>query len=393
MQVSASSSRFNWDKTLGALRRGNSVLFLGPLAYRYSPGQSLEEHIQKQLGVTSENHPQIRKFYPEDAFYLFHDGPARYQFILRLQELYQAEKTKQDTSHLFAPDSTLRQIARIPFRMIINLGAHDLLNTAFELEGSPYMYDFYPKGKQYRDEVKYARLAESTQKKPLIYNMLGDADPLNQESLLLTHKDLFEYLKSIFEGKSMAPELKGLLNKMENFIFLGMPFEKWYLQLLLQVLHSITEKAPALERFASYPNPLVQSKVLEQFNIHFIPDNPDVESFIRELHEQCGEDLLKGSGIAQADVQGFKQKLKGIETAFMKGKHEEALKSLMGILEESGDRLGDLRIELMSRMGTYNQLNELVVSGRANDTDRADRNKAVYSLLEGVSMIQKALIA
>lgn len=379
------SSPFTWSDTLGALQRGNSVLFLGPLSYRTRADQSLRDQLYEQLQVNVQPHPHIRNFFPDDGFLLFRDGPARHKFVLKLREGYQAEKDKKEDSYLFRPDAMLRQIARIPFRMIVNLSHHDLLQAAFDLEGLPYKYDFYHRS------VAYRPFGEPTMEKPLIYNMLGDLN--EQSSLVLTHKDLFDFLKSVFEGKSMAPEMKGLLNEMEHFIFLGMPFEKWYLQLLLQVLTYITDKAEVLERFASHPDQQVMEKVNQQFNIHFIPDNPNAEAFISDLFAQCG-DLLKGGGAAApADRQTMREEIDRVKQFFMQGKYQQALNLFWPLLEAGGDQLGELKTEIMFRQGEYNRLNGLVVGGMANDTDRADLAKVIYGLIEGVGKVEKALTA
>ncbi len=376
---------FNWTDTLGALKREKSVLFLGPLSYRVDADTSLLAHVQEQLQVARQPHPHIRNFFPEDGFYLFHDKPARNKFVLRMQEVYRQLERQQEGSYLFRPDSMLRQIARIPFRMIINLGHHDLLKTAFDLEGMPYLYDYY------NFLEPYGPFQNTGAQQPHLYNMLGDLQ--KQTSLLLTHKDLFDYLRSVFEGKSMAPEMKGLLNEMEHFIFLGMPFEKWYLQLLLQVLSFMTDKAPALERFASHPDQRVLDKVQQQFNIHFIPDNPDAVAFIAELHQRCGDLLKGGKNELSEEQKAVKEQVQQVKKLFMDGYYKDAMELFWPVLEERGTHLTDLQNNMMFRRAEYNRLNKLVKNQMANDTDRAELAKVTFSLLEGVTEFEKALTA
>ncbi|MDZ7868608.1 MAG: hypothetical protein U5L02_05275 [Rheinheimera sp.] len=75
---------------------------------------------------------------------------------------------------------------------------------------------------------------------------------------MLTHEsDFFDYLESVFKANSMNQQPGDELEQMERFIFLGLPYEKWYFQLLLRVLAFHTDKFKDIERFAlqEFENP------------------------------------------------------------------------------------------------------------------------------------------
>ncbi|MEL7163030.1 MAG: SIR2 family protein, partial [Bacteroidota bacterium] len=133
---------------------------------------------------------------------------------------------------------------------------------------------------------------------PLIYNLLGSV--ADEESLLMTHNDLYDYFKSIFSRKSMPDKLKlALKNREINcFIFLGVPFEKWYMQLLLRELE-IHRGQEDFIRYAANASldTEIKSFCTEQFTIQFVEN--DSVHFVDTLYEHCaGQDMLRKRGRA-----------------------------------------------------------------------------------------------
>ncbi|MCB9333386.1 MAG: SIR2 family protein [Lewinellaceae bacterium] len=123
-----------------------------------------------------------------------------------------------------------------------------------------------------------------TVKQPLVYNLLGSIE--KPESLVLTHDDLFDYLESVFQAQSMSDKLKDhIINTAQSIIFLGIPFDRWYMQLLLRVLH--LHKDEEFMRFATKQELSDEVRTLfrEQFKINFVPTN--IATFIDELFTRC----------------------------------------------------------------------------------------------------------
>lgn len=269
-----------WNAIVGKIRKGRCVLILGPGAYLSESGKTLQEEFIEELDI--ENNSRIQRYYEEDNFFLFQAGGGRAFTSENLENFYRKKE----------PNKFLQQIARIPFHVTLNVTPDKLLPKAFDIGGFKYQFDYYKKLHE------PATIQKPSKELPLIYNMFGCID--NEESLILTHNDLYDYFKSIFSRKSMPDKLKlALKNKEINcFIFLGVPFEKWYMQLLLRELE-IHRNQEDFIRYAANQSLTkeVRTFCTEQFTIQFVEN--DVTGFINKLYqsfEAAGELREKGQG-------------------------------------------------------------------------------------------------
>lgn len=198
----------DYEDILDALQEGDAVLFLGPRLLRNAAGAPLEADLHDALEARSPDHPFIRNFYEDDGFFLLHQDSYRRRLVRRMKKFYEQEHP--------AADQLLQQLARLPFSLIVSLTPDGLLRRAFDAQRQDYQYDFYYRKQPHGDYIA------GTTERPLLYGMLGDFS--QPDSLVLTHKDLFAYLESIFAGRSMAPELRKQIQDARTFIFLGLPF-------------------------------------------------------------------------------------------------------------------------------------------------------------------------
>jgi len=125
---------------------------------------------------------------------------------------------------------------------------------------------------------------------PLVYHLLGALKEEADESVVLTYDDLFAFLKSVFEGRPISEELKTTINNAKHFVCLGLPLEKWYMQLLLRVLGlHVNEEST---KYVSLENK--ETNIIEiykdQFNLMVIPTG--VESFVDTLLDKCTQEQL-----------------------------------------------------------------------------------------------------
>lgn len=277
-----------WNAIVGKIRKGRSILILGPGAYLSESGKTLQAEFIEKLDIP--NNSNVQRYYEEDNFFLFKAGGGRAFTSEKLEDFYRAQ----------APNSFLRQIVKIPFHVTLNVSPDKLLTRAFDEEGFKYQFDHYKKLHE------PASIQKPSKALPLIYNLLGCID--NEESLIMTHNDLYDYFKSIFSRKSMPDKLKlALKNREINcFIFLGVPFEKWYMQLLLRELE-IHRSQEDFIRYAANESlsKEVKSFCTEQFTIQFVEN--DVTGFINTLYQHCeaaGELREKGQA---TPLQKFKK--------------------------------------------------------------------------------------
>lgn len=301
----------NWDFILDKIQNEQCLLVLGPEAFTGEDGVSHHDKLIRQLDPANNKH--IRRFYEYEDFFLFENLSKQTLVCYEIQSFYQQTR----------PDETLRRIAQIPFHVVFTVTPDKLLNRAFDESGFHYQFGYYKKHKE-PQEIK-----PPTKQNPLLYNLFGCLD--SEESLILTHNDLYDYFKSIFARKSMPQLLKDQLRNIRNILFLGVPFDKWYMQLLLRELE-IHNADYAFLRFAanqSLPGD-IETFCTEQFNINFIFDKGEnrksIAQFVSDLHERCAQrGLLRQQGGKELSA-GEK-----IRRSVADGKLEEAL----NLLEDS----------------------------------------------------------
>lgn len=373
MLTNLNSSTFEWEVILEALKNQKCILFIGPQLYRTEAGQLVEQALYQALDARSNNHPYIRNFYEEDGFFLFKEERFKRRVIRQINTFY--EQTFQKTEQL------LSQLAAIPFHLIITLNYDEILQRVFRQKGLPFQQDYFAKN---RPSGEY--IAPSAEH-PLIYHLLGKLT--DEESLVLTHNDLFDYLHAIFNGKRLHADLKAELAKAHSFIFLGLPFEKWYLQLLFRILSFHSEQFKKLERFASNPSKSVRKKLFEeQFNIEFIPD--DAKTFVQELYENCERrDLIRRPEEFAAPADG-KQILTKTMDLIKKAETISAMETLESWLRSITPKSLPLLDELALLMNQFNAIEKQVQLGMIDSTHSShEKNRIIFSLIQLINKTER----
>ena len=205
----------DWESIADSIGNENSILIMGPGAYLGADGQSLPDQLLASLNVP--NNKRIHKYYPQDDLFLFKRGGGRIATCKQINRFYDSQK----------PGELLEKLAQIPFHIVINTTPDRLLTDAFSKQGFRYTFDHYKK------KHEPSTLAKPSKDQPLIYNLLGSVE--DADSLILTHTDLFDYFKSIFEDQSLPEVITNALpnRSIDTLLFLGVPFDKWYIRLIL----------------------------------------------------------------------------------------------------------------------------------------------------------------
>ena len=177
------------------------------------------------------------------------------------------------------PDESVLKLARIPFHVYLTVSPGLFLPKAFQQQSFNYQFDFANKSAHEPSKIKLPNVEQ-----PLIYNLFGCIE--EEESLILTHDDLYAYFKSVFERRSMPNILREALEKVNCFIFLGLPFDKWYMQMLLREL-GIHKSSDDFIRYAARQSlsDEVMTFCYEQFTINFVDHH--IEDFIDLLYNHC----------------------------------------------------------------------------------------------------------
>jgi len=363
------SANVNWEDILDTLTEQKCVLFLGSGAYRADDGRNIEVALCDWLDATNPNHPEIRLYNP-DGFFLFRKNRFKRKVIACIKDFYNqqfAETEKQFT-----------QIAQIPFSMVFTLNFDNILARNFDQLGLEYQSDFYFKHRKAPEKFE-----KPNRNKPLIYNLMGNIE--EPESLILTHADFFDYLDSIFKSNSMNQELKDELEKAERYIFLGLPYEKWYFQMLLRILSLHSDKLKEIERTAlkEFDDPHLHEIYTEEFKIEFIPTNTD--AFIDELFERClAQGILKP--LPKIDLDDAKLKVLSPEEMrdlVANAQVADVMRYLKVFINQKKSRSSKISNNLVVVQNRFNLLKQREIKGTIYQQDfNVEWNQIVEQLLK-----------
>lgn len=217
----------NWEFLLDELDKENVVLFIGPGLLLHEEHGTVENALNHYLLQKSEEEskPFIKKFYRDDKFFLLQDGNRnQWSFMSHSQDFFEASNESLNPAR-----KVMRNIAEIPFSNIISLSPNTLLLDAFG-EDFACHHNFFNKTKE---EEKYV---PGRKEDPLIYFLRGIMT--HDESMIISHNDLFDFLQSVYAARSIDQNFIKDLKGATSYIFLGLSLEAWYMQLLLRIFES-----------------------------------------------------------------------------------------------------------------------------------------------------------
>ncbi|MCC6281140.1 MAG: hypothetical protein IT262_11095 [Saprospiraceae bacterium] len=253
---------FQLENLYQSLLQGTSVLVIGPELFRYEGkqlllGQAILEHLIS-IGADRYFHFYDTK---DDFFYFKEPETTSRNAVYRGIHRY-LTGLNYDPIH--------EKIARLPFPLIVNLSPDLLLANAFNRLEIAHEFRFFHKSLN-RDinNIQYQgdRTGEIkiTPERPLVYNLFGHID--YEESMVLSYRDLFDYLYNIFGRDNLPGDLRALIEPRgthstsqngkddwrpdleKDFVFLGLGFNKWYTQLMLRLLHAHTNSETRMQRY------------------------------------------------------------------------------------------------------------------------------------------------
>lgn len=353
------TSSIDWDFTLDTIREGKCILFLGPELYTTTDGKKLGEAMLEFLQYPGNS--DILNYYPEEDLFLFKNKGAQTKTYYKIKSFFQQSFPEAE--------KILEKISKIPFQFIISVIPDHKLNQVYDRMNFKSKSDFY-----WRNHSSTSKVKLPSKDAPLVYNLFGTIEL--QESMVLTHNDLFDFFHSIFGERSMPKELKHVIQKAHNLIFLGIPFNKWYLQLLLRIL-SLHNDSDFM-RYAA--NQTVDEEMAalckHQFSIKFLPEH--VGEFINQLYERCEQaGMLKE--VTAGKVSFFEQ----IQQLVAKDKIDEALEGIKEFLDNLGEHGIDLIDDAILLINRHKRLNKRKLQGIiANSDAQLESNKVRKSVLD-----------
>lgn len=360
----------DWSEIIEPIEEGKCVLIIGPEIYR-DDNETLEEKLYDYLDVP--NNPNIRNYYREDGLFLFMDEQKKNRVSRMLKKFY-----KQPI--FLEAESIMTKLAQIPFSAIISINNDMRLLSVFDRMGFDHDASYYWKNNNMNDKKLMV-----SKGKPLIYNLFGRID--QRDSLILTHDDLFDYFESIFPGGKGIPEkLKQKMVTADNFIFLGLDFKKWYMQLLLRLLHVHNTNQYDFFRFAANVEVSEQVRTLcfEQFNIEFIPKN--IKEFVDELYKECkNQKLTKEFNMKKLPVE---ERLKEIKNLLASSEFDKAFFRFENLINDLGKDEQDYSEDLIMLRSKYKRnarkLRQGIISHDESERENAKVNHGLLSLLKEI---------
>ena len=274
--------REDWGELVEKINDECCILLIGQNLYKDSEQRVLQDMLYKRLKNKFED--ELFDMFPEDGFFVTTDNSIINDMRRIVKNFY-----KKDY-----PDETLKKIAQIPFHCIITLTPDMLLKRTFDKYGIKPQFDRFSMTKPVNKNLK-----EPNKNNPLIYNMFGSIE--EDETIVLTHNDFFNYLKNIIGDERLPTEVKKSIDKATDLIFLGFPFEKWWVQLLMRLLG--LHVFPGRNRWAIKGTKIAR----KQFRIKFIED--DADDFINLLHQHCTENAVPLRKLNEIKIEAEKAQI------------------------------------------------------------------------------------
>jgi len=304
----------NWAFLLDELNKEKVVLFIGPELLPHAEHGTVENALHHYLLQKNEEErrPFIKKFYRDDKFFLLQEGNKnQWSFMSHSRDFFEPTNESLDTAR-----AVLRKIAEIPFSNIITLNPDTLILEAFGKD-FPKHHNFFNKTKE---EEKYL---PGTKADPLIYFLRGIMS--HDESMIISHNDLFDFLQSVYAAKSIDQAFIKDLKEATSYIFLVLSLEAWYMQLLLRIFESQDVNVDILAFKKFKENHQSQKTLYEDlYNVEFHQNNG--VDFIHQFHERCQEKgLLKKIGNTLS--ANFDRDAQQFLSLHREGFHEECLEA------------------------------------------------------------------
>jgi hypothetical protein len=287
------------------IKSENCVLIIGPDIIDYS-GKSFFEIMCEFLFKDNQS--------------LFSTTP---QYIFENEELLQFQSTNKEPRVLTMMenfyksqkelDEPFRKISQIPFHLIISLFPDDRLPNIYTGQKLDFSFGYHPKRAVPRSVEK------PTQARPLIYNLLGD---LSKRDVIITFDHFFTFLSGILGSRQLPENLQEALDKPQTFLFLGVHFEKWYVQLLLRIISLNNETNKLTITKSRQDNTEYSSFIAGRLGLEFLQQDP--MEFLNALYTECKQ-------------QNFLKTIPSAATIFISYSHsdKEMVKKIKQHLEEN----------------------------------------------------------
>ncbi len=302
------------------IKNEKCILMLGPDIATNADGIPLHQDLITYLNKESD----LKIEFDIDNFILFKNKTTKTFFYSDFKKFYDNNSAAKDIH---------KKIAVLPFHVIISLSPDLILKKTFEQLGLAYNFQHYSKKQNPFDVSRPSR------NNPLIYNLFGSIT--DEDSLIITHDDLFEFIFTILGGEhKLPPELRVSLQNAKVFLFLGFDFTKWYMKLILRLFDLHKDILPMTLDTNTRMEKNLKNFYINNFEMEFI--NTEAGELIRDLYKEgLKQNILKAVNTLNENPISLKVKM------LLKEDHiEDALIMLEDYLETKDNDLYDMVIQI-----------------------------------------------
>lgn len=354
-----SMSEEDWNEILASIEREACILILGPGAIIGKEEDNLHDKLCRLLEEYLELSVEEN---PEKLFFLGNQITQKRGWRKTLSDLTQKAYSQETPHEVYA------KLSCIPLPLIMSTSPDMVLHMAFDQQGIPHQFSHYNYKKN--PELETA----PTNENPLIYNLFGRLD--DEDSLVLTHDSLFDFIFSILSTKPLPLPLKEKIVDAYNLVFLGFDFESWYMKILLRLFKSHKKEISYAHAWRAESLKIdTREFYASNFKLDFVDAN--VIDFVNELHSRCEKDgILREPAEDGGALTPYQQ----VSNMLKKSEVEEAIDFLDNYSQEIEDN--DLFTEVVLLSRRYNGLISKQNKGTiAKDESDLEMNKIVDALL------------
>jgi hypothetical protein len=329
------------EEIVEGLRSGGCVLLLGPDVARNADGEWMQSgllrHLKDQL-----NQREVKV--EEDVDNLIKcDAQTRSRVFTLIRSYHERHE---------GPNELHRQLALIPFPLVISTTPDRLMDEALKQAGVPHDFFWYSMNEVHRP------LERPSVERPLVYNLFGSIEA--QQSMVLTHGDLLRFIFSVLGAFKPPKELTRAIQEAQYFVFLGFDFDKWYLQLLFELFLSPEKISIAVSRDSEaekrdghkdqWPDTVQPAYFYkDKYGVEFVEET--IEEFVQALYDTC-----KARGLLR-QVQEERRVSIADEIAehIRRDEIEDALDRLYDFVDNdvAADALDTEKVELLNEINSH----------------------------------------
>lgn len=295
---------------INELELGRCIMVLGPEAFLLN-SESQDTGSHRELIIASSERLKNQSYSKEDGF--FYPNPDG-NWYFEKNEI--TDEIKKFYSALAPPDF-YKQLALLPFNLIISLSPDDLLSKVMDDLNKPHQFLFYKPGIGLYEQTKkegepsdFIQVADAkkvfARAEPVIFNFMGEY--LHSDSLVFTYEAMFDFMYSLSPvEENFNQELMNAVRKAKSFLFLGFGYDKWYLKIMFFLFKKIIGDNENANRKAvfNYGETYNDSvKVFSnQFKMNFFKES-SVDFIVKTLYQQCeAKKLIK---IIEPKIEQYK---------------------------------------------------------------------------------------